>query len=77
MISPTIIGDGDIIVRDRVDIRAVSIEQFGDRFCVWMLCAGVLLRVAVCNTHDEAKACIAHVCKQAGIEIDNPQGAAR
>ena len=77
MILPTIINDGDIIVRDSMEIRAVGTERFGDLFYVWMLCAGERIRIAVCHSHDEAKACIAHVCKQAGIEIDNPQGAAR
>ena len=77
MILPTIINDGDIIVRDSMEIRAVGTERFGDLFYVWMLCAGVLLRVAVCNSRDEAKARVAEICKQAGIEIDNPQGAAR
>lgn len=77
MIHPTIIKGGDIIVRDCADIRAVGIEQFGDLFYVWMLCAGEQIRIAICHSRDEAKACVADVCKQVGIEIDNPQGAAR
>lgn len=69
MIRPTIINGGNIIVRDRTEIRAVCIEQFGDRSYVWMVCAGVPIQIAVFKSRDEAKACVADVCKQAGIEM--------
>lgn len=75
MIRPTIINGGDIIVRDRADIRAVGTEPFGKRFCVWLLCAGERILIANYPSREEAKAYVAEVCKQAGIEIDNPQEA--
>lgn len=69
MIRPTIINDGNIIVRDRTEILAVFIEPSGDQFPVWAICAGVPIRIDVCKSRDEAKACVADVCKQAGIEM--------
>lgn len=71
MIRPTIINDGNIIVRDRTEIRAVFIaqSQFGDQFPVLMICAGVPIQIAVFKSRDEAKAYVADVCKQAGIEM--------
>lgn len=69
MIRPTIINDGNIIVRDRTEIRAVFIAQSGDQFPVWMICAGVPIQIAVFKSRDEAKAYVADVCKQAGIEM--------
>ena len=70
MTHPTIINDGDIIVRDRMDVRAVLLEKDSqDKFHVWMVCAGTAIPVGVFLLRDEARKCVADICKQAGIEL--------
>ena len=71
MTHPTIINDGVIIVRDRMDVRAVLLEKdYHDKFHVWMVCAGTAVPVDVFSSREEARKCVADICKQAGFAID-------
>ena len=70
MTHPTIINDGDIIVRDRMEVRAVYLKHSDvHKFSVWMSCAGTQIPIGVYESRDEAKARVADACKQAGIEL--------
>ena len=71
MTHPIIINDGDIIVRDRMDVRAVLLDKAPqDKFHVWIVCATTAVPVGVFSSREEARKCVADICKQAGFEND-------
>lgn len=73
MSHPLIINNGGIVVRDHMDVRAVYIEQRDlIKLGVWiLLSSGVKILVKGCHISKlgEAKACVADICKQVGIEL--------
>ncbi len=74
MTHPTIINNGDIIVRDRMDVRAVLLDKDPqNEFHVWMVCATTAVPVGIFASRDEARKCVADICKQAGFEIDTKE----